>query len=730
MSDLRAKSGDIWGGVAAMLVAMPAAIAFGMTVYATVDRNYGGLGAMSGILGVMALGIVASIFSGTERLISAPSAPAAALLSAFALEFLSRSDTPSSILIFLFLIALFSGAIQILFGAAKVGNLIKYMPYPVVSGYLSGVGLYIISSQVPKFLGMSKDAHFWESIVQLPMWQWQSILIGSVTILVMVFASKQLKLIPITITAILSGVIVFFILGMYDSSMWIHNNPFVIGQLGEGVNVDFISMIRERFVSLTSVHSDQWLSLFFPALTLATLLSIDTLKTCIVVDSVTHSYHNPNRELIAQGVANISSACIGGMPGSGTMGPTMVNISSGAVSYKSGIVVGLSAILAFGVFAQYLQWIPVAALSAVLIVIGFRMIDFNNFQLLKSHKTILDFMIVVIVAISAVTISLIAAAGIGLALAIVLFIIQQIRTSVVYRYFPGSDISSKMVRSNEETNVLNEYRNQYSVYELQGSLFFGTANQLIAVLKNDMETRRFIILDMKRVQNVDISAAHVLLQLKDVLHEKGGYLFLSRLPHKLPTGDDLENYFHHVGLFRHLSPITVFDDLEDALEWVEKSIIKEKRLKRSDHLLNLNEFNLFEGRKDDTLKEIESVLVSRSYQKGETIYRKDDEWSALYLIRKGLVRITYPVNERKHIHLSTLGENSFFGEYSFLENLPQYTDATALTYTEVYVINRRDFDVFSQNHHNAAFWFMQNLASELAERLHKANIDLGMEYDV
>jgi SulP family sulfate permease len=628
-------------------------------------------------------------------------------------------------------VAILAGMIQVAFGVIGMGRLIKYMPFPVVSGYLSGVGLYIIVSQFPKFLGVSPELHFWESLQSPILWQWQSIIVGFSTILAMLFADKIFRFVPAVIGALIIGIGIYFLLALIDPSLLHPNNRYVIGELGGSGGVDFLQIFTGRFEELLKLSWENVTTLLFPALTMAALLSIDTLKTCVVVDSITRSYHNPNKELIAQGSGNIASALIGGMPGSGMMGATMVNISSGASSRVSGLIEGLMAIIAFVVLGNFIAWIPVAALAGILIVIGFRMIDKRSIELLESRKTALDFLIIVAVALTTILVSLIAAAGIGLILAIVLYIAQQIGTSVVYRHMDGTEVKSKIVRTREESALLREKGSCFSVYELHGSLFFGTANQLYSILQEDLKQKKYIIMDMKRVQTVDLTAAHILLQIKDILHDRGGYLMVCRLPHKLPTGDDLESYFNHVGLIKHLSPIMVFDDLDDAIEWTENTIIQEGLLEEEgERLLELHDFDLFKERNEDTLAEIQSLVESRSVKKGEIIYSEGASQGEIFLIRRGSVRIMLPFPDRKSVHLSTIGQNDFFGEFSFLEGSPHYTDAIAGSDTDLYAITRESFDLFSIHHKKAAFHFMQSLAIVLAERLRMTRSELGAEYDV
>lgn len=724
-------SGDFWGGTAAMLVALPAAIAFGVTIYANIGGHYGAYGAIAGILGVAAMGVVASLMGGTDRLISAPSAPAAAVLSAFAMHYISQDIGADLVFSMLMIVALLAGIFQILFGVIGLGRLIKYMPFPVVSGYLSGVGLYIIAAQSPIFLGLPQGTHFWDAFELFVGWKWESIVVGAVTIITMIYANKIMRSIPAVIIALIVGMIAYGALGLVDPLLFHTNNPFVIGELGGTGGINFIDSFIGRFKTIIYLNIDDITLLLFPALTLAALLSIDTLKTCVILDSMTHSFHNSNRELIAQGSGNVVSALIGGMPGSGTMGATMVNISSGAKTRLSGLIEGIMAVVAFVVLAGFIAWIPVASLAGILIVIGFRMIDKHSVKLLRSRQTMLDFFIIVSVAITALSVSLIAAAGVGLVLAVVLYIIQQIGASVIYRHQDGTEARSKIVRGKDEETLLCEKGDIFSVYELHGSLFFGTANQLYTMLQEDLQHKKYIIMDMKRVQNVDLTAAHILLQIKDILHERDGYLLLCRLPHKLPTGDDMESYFNHVGLLKHLSPIKVFDDLDDAIEWAENKIIKEGMIvTNSEEILDLSEFDLFEGRKEQTIEELRTLVETKSYKKGETIYSEGEGNGEIFLIRRGSVRVMLPYAGRKSVHLNTIGRNNFFGEFSFLEGAPHYTDTVAASDTELYSISRDAFEQFSLHHKKTALHFMQSLAAVLAERLRLTRSELGEEYDV
>ena len=466
----KTEAGDFWGGLAAMLVALPSAIAFGVAIYSPLGASYAAQGALAGILGVTALGLIAPALGGTNRLITAPCAPAAAVLTAFAIEYMHDGSNLTTALLMLSMLGLMAGLLQIIFGTVRLGQLIKYMPYPVVSGYLSGVGLTIIASQVPIFLGAHKGTHFWQSLATPGLWKWQSMVVGAVTIGVMLAAPKITRAVPAAILALLAGVLAYFGLGLEDPALLtLAGNPFVVGSLGSGGS--FADAIGGRWHAMGDIGLDQIKYIAVPALTLAVLLSIDTLKTCMVLDALTHSRHNSNRELIAQGLGNVASSVIGGIPGAGQMGATLVNMSSGAVSRMSGVFEGVLALIAFLVLGSLISWVPVAALAAILIVVGVRMIDRHSFQFLKQRSTILDFAVIAAVVATALTVSLIAASGTGIILAVFLFIREQIGGAVVRRKVSCHDIFSKRVRTHEEREILISHGERGVVVELQGSLF-------------------------------------------------------------------------------------------------------------------------------------------------------------------------------------------------------------------------------------------------------------------
>ncbi|MDD4871902.1 MAG: SulP family inorganic anion transporter, partial [Kiritimatiellae bacterium] len=485
------------------------------------------------------------------------------------------------------------------------------------------------------------------------------------------------------------------------------------------------SVIFGHWKAFGDLNAAELSNLFVPAITLAVLLSIDTLKTCLVLDTLTRSRHKSNRELIGQGLGNMVSSLIGGIPGAGTMGATLVNISSGGQTRLSGIIEGVLALVVFLILGSLIAWVPIAALSGILIVIGFRMLDRHSLVLLKARSTVLDFFVIVAVVVVALTVSLIAASATGIALAIMLFIREQIRGSIIHNKAYGNHMFSKQVRLPEEMEILEKYGDRTVIFELQGSLFFGTTDKLYTSLEPEFKSRSYVIIDMRRVLSVDITAAHMLEQIEAMLADNKAFLIFSRIPKNVSGGPDLRKYFDQIGEVKLKSHLQTFDELDDALEWVENRIIEDVHLERmQEKPLELREIDLFKRRKDKTLEALESCMEKCSYKAGDRIFVLGDTGDDLFLIRRGTVRIVLPLEDKQSYHLATFGRGDFFGEMAFLDGAARSADAVAFTDTDLFVLSRKRFDALADEHKKLAVNLMEGIARVLAIRLRYANTEL------
>lgn len=718
---------DILGGLTAMLVALPSAIAFGIIIYSPLGAQYAGNAAVAGMIGAVALGLIAPLFGGTPRLITAPCAPAAAVLAVFVGQLVEGGAMPmETIPFYVVMVALFAGIIQFLAGRFGGGKFIKYIPYPVVAGYLSGVGILILLGQLPKLLGLPNGLTLLQGILQPVLWSGSSIFIGLVTIAAMLLAPRVLRLIPAAIVALLFGIGAYFALAVLNPALLtITNNPLIIGPISSsGLEASQAAMGQWAHLGLMNIRD--FTMILVPFLTLAVLLSIDTLKTCVILDVMTQSRHNSNKELIGQGLGNIASALVGGIPGSGTMGPTLVNLASGGQTRWSGVFSGVFAGIVFLLLGNLMAWIPLAALAGVLIVIAVRMLDKNSLQLLKHKSTIFDFLVILAVVISAVSMSLIVAAGVGTAMAIVLFLREQIRSSVVRRKFFGNQKFSKKRRVTEELSILESQGKGTIICELQGQLFFGTTDQLFTELESHLAECSFVVLDMRRVQSLDFTAANMLKQIHNRVKEKQGYLVLASIPLNLPTGQNVKAYLESLGFTETGMNLKFYPDLDSALEWVEDEIITTSSAAGKDarRALTLREFEFFSGFPDAAVAQLSVSITEKSFHPGEKIFSMGDKSDQIYFVRKGAVKLVLPLTGEMIHHLLTVSRGDFFGEMSFLDKGTRSADAIAADDVMLYILSRNQFEKINEAHPEIAGIFFERLASAISQRLRLTNIEL------
>lgn len=708
--------GDIWGGLASMLVALPSAIAFGVTIFAPLGGSLAAQGAMAGILGASAIGIIAPLFGGSQRLISAPCAPAAAVLSALAISFAGQDIAAPTVVLMLGLIGLLAGIIQIALGLVGVGRLIKFIPFPVVSGYLSGVGLIIIGSQIPKWLGAPAGTDWVTALLHPALWIWQSLVVGAVVMATMLLTPRFTQAVPAAIVALLAGVACYLLLGLaYPALLQTEHNPLLIGALGVG-DVSLVDGAREQWLALRGLGLDAVVGVLVPALTLAVLLSIDTLKTCVVIDAMTSTNHDSNRELVGQGLGNITSALIGGIPGAGTMGASVVNIASGGTTRRSGLLAGCFALLAFLALSPLIAWVPVAALAAILMVVGARMIDRHSLQFFYSRATRLDFMVILAVIGVALFGNLIAASGVGVALAILLFIREQTKSSVIHNRIEGEQLFALNSRFSNELSAVAAERQSMVVFELQGSLFFGTANQLHQALEPDTHNHKYIILSMRRVQSLDVTATHVLEQIKNRLEERDGFLIFCDIPTGLPSGLKMKRFLKETGVVRPSNKAFAFREFDEALEWVQAQ--QAQALEVEAEPLNLADVPLLAGQSPEAVAALQAAMTLRSIKAGKKVFKAGAGDCDLFIVRRGTVKISLPLHKKDNYQLSTAGRGSLIGAMGFMDAAGHAGNAVALTDTDVYALSRARFNQLATEHPGLALVILQAVALNLSNRLH------------
>ncbi|MGE5624369.1 MAG: SLC26A/SulP transporter family protein [Bacillota bacterium] len=719
-------AGDFWGGLAAMLVALPSAIAFGVLVYTAIAPGYAGLGALAGILGAAALGIISALVGRNGGFITAPSAPAAAVMSALAASLAAAGIEGGHVVVLLAIAALLSAALQGVYGALRAGRLIKFIPYQVVSGYLSGVGLVIALGQLPKLLGLPKSTSLLTGLSSPRLWNAYGIAVGVATIVVTVAAPRLTRKIPAPILGLLGGVVVYFVLALYNPVLLqLSDNHLIIGPIQTPGTL--VATLVERANAITAVRFSDISLILVSALMLSVLLSIDTLKTGVVLDALTRGRHNSNRELIGQGAANAVSALVGGMPGSGTMGATLVNVTSGGRTPRSGFLEGLFVALAFLVLGRLIAWIPIGALAGLLLVVAFRMFDFSMFRLLRNRLTRVDF-IVIATVVAVAQIDLILASLTGVCLAILLFIRDQIRGSVIENKVDLRGVHSKRRRLMAEREILTQHGDEALFVRLRGNLFFGTTDQLYSELEPDMGKRRYVLMDLRHIQSMDYTAIHLLEQMRDRLHEQHGELLFSGMPSNLPMRKDIQDYMAELGLARGSPGVRIFDTRDGAIEWIEDRVLESAGWapKAEERALALGEIEVFRKLEPATLQVLAGVVRELSFPAGGRICTYRERGDEIFFVRRGRAGALLPLEGGQRHHLATFCQGDFFGEMTFLDREPRTADVEAFTPTDLYALSRERFDALAKSNAALGSLVFEQLAHAVSKRLRDADTELRM----
>ena len=480
--------GDLFGGVTAAVVGLPVALAFGVA---------SGLGALAGIYGAIAVGFFAAVFGGTKSQISGPTGPMAVAMAAVVA--IHADNLPQA-----FAIVILAGLIQILLGIMRIGRLVAFTPYSVISGFMSGIGVIIILLQTLPFLGA--DAATGGPMGAIRAWpdavasvNFQALIIAAVTLAAgALWPGRLRKWLPSTLAALVAGTL----LGV----LWLSDVP-AIGEVPTGLP-DF--KLPEISLGLLS-------GAVTPALTIALLGSIDSLLTSLIADSMTRTQHNPNRELVGQGIGNMVAGFFSALPGAGATMGTVVNIRAGGRTQVSGVfraVILLAMVLGLG---RYVESIPHAVLAGILMKVGWDIIDWRFIT--RANRVQREHLMVMLITMGlTVFLDLVTAVAIGLIAAGMASARQFERLemdSVV-----SVPLLDRTFFNSAGPNATEDFAARVGMVSLRGSFSVASSNRLINTISADIHEHEVLILDFTETVYMDDSAALVVEQLIEVATEE------------------------------------------------------------------------------------------------------------------------------------------------------------------------------------------------------------------
>ena len=516
--------GDIFGGVTAGIVALPLALAFGIQAFGGInDPAAPSLGALAGLIGATLLGFFAALFGGTHSQISGPTGPmtviTASLISA---AWTASNGSFSTVLISMAMAGIFCGLFQILFGLIRIGKYVRYIPYPVLSGFMSGIGVIIILQQIYPMIGKKSPVATIDMIINFPSAcadgvSLMALIMGLGTIAIIISLPRITKKVPATLIALIVMTIIS-ILCSFDAALTIGNIP-------SGLPMPFFA---KEGIDLSGIN---WFTAIeaaiVPGLTLAGLGSIDTLLTSVVADNITKTKHNPNQELIGQGIGNCLAGAFCGIAGAGATMRTVVNVKSGGRTQISGMVHALFLLAILLGLGSLVKYVPLSVLAGILITVGWGIIDFRGFKDL-THVPKADAFVLVVVFLMTVFVDLLTAVGIGMVIACFLFMMRA--GEIIENQYGGRTLADEFDKNEpweDEKDLPEDVIKQVYIQRLNGPIFFGSITGFNHVMHDIPKDAKIVIIRMKRVSFMDQSGAYAMETAIKDMQAKGIEVFMT-----------------------------------------------------------------------------------------------------------------------------------------------------------------------------------------------------------
>ena len=516
---------DLMAGLIVGIVALPLAIAFGIA---------SGVSPSQGILTAIIGGFIVSALGGSKVQIGGPT-------GAFIVIIYGIVNDPALGLSGLMIATMLAGLFLILLGVCRLGTIIKFIPYPIVVGFTSGIAVTIFTTQIKDLLGLSIEGKLpgdflskWIVYIQnLDTIDWVTTAVGLLSILIIALTPRVSKKIPGSLVAIIMMTVGVYFLNAHTS---LHVNT-IGDQFGE---------IKASIPPLT-VPSITWEGLkgLFPtAMVIAVLGAIESLLSATVADGVCGDHHNSNQELIGQGVANLCTPLFGGIPCTGAIARTMTNINNGGRTPLAGIFHAIVLLVIFLVLMPLAAYIPMACLAGVLVIVSYGMSGWRTFaQMMRNPKS--DVTVLIVTFLLTVIFDLTVAIEVGLLIACLLFMRRMAETTQV-------KVIADEIDPNEETDA--EVHEEHlvipkgvEVYEINGPYFFGIASKFDDIMATMEQRPKVRIIRMRRVPFIDSTGIHNLQNLCQMSHREGTHIVLSGVQPKVYSVLEHNGFCHMLG---------------------------------------------------------------------------------------------------------------------------------------------------------------------------------------
>ncbi len=716
---------DLRAAVATALISLPALIACGIVAYAPLGHDFSGAGIRAAVLATLLGGLVTVLGSPTPGFMSSPRLGSSLLLGTIlihyrgllTLEGVPAGDAIDLLLLLAPLTVLLAGLIQVLAGSLRLGNLFKFIPYPVVAGIQNGVALLLIVRQTPVLLGGDPTTP-WVGI-RAP--------IAAIGLLALLLFWKGERFIPrpALIVATFAGGSLLFV-GL--RAVGFEAPP---GAVLEAIRPQWPELggMAALPVLLGGRFPEELLpSILMSAFSLAALASIYSLMD--MVSWLNRSSDAPlyNQELSSQGLGNILSGAAGGIMAEGNHVRSAYQQDIGVTSPRArflGVIMPALLVLGFG---SFFDRIPKAVIAGITIVIAARLFDPWSFRLARkvfrrdlANRTemLVNLAVILLVCLAVLWVGIMPAMALGLVLSVFIFLFQVSR-SVIRRTMDGSRIRSRRLRPPADLELLERHGGAILIMELEGTIFFASADEVAREADRQMAAGiRHVILDMRRVTHLDGTGARILFQIQQRAQARGVTLLFSHIH----DGDYLHRVFTDMDLFDAIGRKYVFTDTSSALEAAEDRLLAELtgREVADSHDETSGDviFGYLTAEERNTLLE---KMQPVSFAAGDTVVRERGPADAVYFILSGSVDVVIDVPRANRTRIiNTLHPGSVFGEMSLIDGLPRSASVVTREPTGCLVLSREAFEEISAGHPLISQKLLRYFARLLSARLRSAS---------
>ena len=728
---LRHLRGDVTGGFAAAIWTIPVSMGYGLLALSALGDAYVPQAILAGLYAPVFGCLVALLLGANTTMIYSPRSIVTFLIGAVVLQSLIRSDLPflqaapaPTLFALAFLLIFLAGFFQMLFGFFHFGSVVKYIPAPVIAGFQNAAGILIFFSQVDSLFGFRQHVPVLTIPAHLELVQWPTLIVGIITCVLMLKGARLTKKIPPTILGLIGGLAAYYLLVM--AGLGGRLGP-VLGTIPSALPDPHLFV--EFFELVTGPAMWQLApTLIGGALSLAIVASLDGMLCARLVQSDSGNRVHSNLELVRLGLGNMVSAGFGGIANGINLGSSFANHRSGARTPLSVLVHALVIFFAIVAFAPLIAYLPRVVIAGLLAGVAIQLIDRWSLQIVRNlfrrelssgRRMLLDLLVIVLVTVAAVAMNIVTAVLIGTAVTILFFLFRMSK-SVIRRAYRCDAVHSRKTREPGHMEILGSHGSRIMVLELEGPIFFGTAENLASHIDSALlETTSYVICDLKRVNDIDSTGAKILLQVHDRLTKEGKFLLVSSLHEHSHIADFLKD----MGVTAALTRNRIFHDIDRAVEWAEdRLIITELGDLGLSAEFPYAQLDVFAHMDESELRILESSLERRAYLKGEVIFHEGDETKELYIIAKGnaSVRLRLLGTDRE-TRLVTFSPGTVFGELALLDQEARSATVEADDDLVCYVLAHSSFESLTKNHPAIAIKLLTNLGRELSGRLRRAN---------